>query len=181
VLDSVKKSLDFKKEVEIFGVTYTIKILSLTEEQKANSDDELENLEGSDFMNRLRINVLSYAIEGINDQHLDPIVEIEEKNGDVTKKERSIFLRELLSDLPTDMVELLFDAYVDIKEEAESKLKERMNYKWFKDPKVREQEMKERLEKLRVASGEEMSDISFREIKKPEEETEKENIQSKSE
>lgn len=167
VLSTLQKSLDFTKEVEMMGITYQVRLLSLSEEQKANSDPEMENLEGAAFMNRMRSNILSYSITKINEYIFDPIMDYEEKDGTIVKKERSIVVRDILARLPADIIEALFDIYVDLKEESEEKIKKNLNYKWFKDPETREKEMKERIRKLRQESEPENESINFREVPVP--------------
>jgi len=169
VLSNLQKSLAFTKEVEVMGLKLKLRLLSLTEEQKANSDPELEELDGASFMNRMRKNVLCYSIIKIDEQEFDPIVEYQDKEGNVIKKERSIVLREILDGLPADIVEALFDIYVDLKEESEQKIKDNLNYKWFKDPVTREKEMRERIKKLSEAEHEKNESIKFKEVPKQEE------------
>jgi hypothetical protein len=48
VLSSVKKSLDFKRGTEILGVKFELGVLTLEEERKANNDEALEDIEGTD-------------------------------------------------------------------------------------------------------------------------------------
>lgn len=183
VLKSLKESMDFTKEVEIIGVTYKLRLLSLSEEQKANSDAEMDDLEGIAYMNKMRVNILSYAIIQMNEHTFDSVVDYEEEDGTIVKKERSIVLRDVLQMMPANIIESLFDIYVDLKEEAELKIKGNLNYKWFKDPETREKEMREKIRKFqeqRNSTDEES--ISFTKIDDAEDkeeesqETNKENI-----
>jgi len=163
ILSSVRKSLDFRREVEILGIRFELGVLSLEEERKANNEESLDSLEGTDYLVRLQINVLSYSIKSINSIELEPIVEIEEVDKTITKKEKPLFVRELLDTIPTGMINDLFEVYSDIKEEAEDKLKNNTKCIWYKTPEVRQKEMEERIKKY---NEEEKKKIELREIPK---------------
>jgi small-conductance mechanosensitive channel len=170
ILSAVRKSLDFRRETEIFGIKFELGVLSLEEERRANNDEVLSNLEGTDYLVRLEINVLSYSIKSLNGTQLDSIVEVEESDKSITKKEKALFIRELLETLPTGMINELFEVYSDIKEEAEEKLKSNTKCVWYKTPDVRQKEMEERIKKY---NEEEKRKIELREIpKEPEPEEE---------
>jgi len=175
ILSSVRKSLDFRREAEILGIKFELGVLSLEEERKANNEEALDSLEGSDYLVRLQINVLSYSIKSINGMELGSVVEIEEADKTITKKEKPLFVRELLDTLPTGMINDLFEVYSDIKEEAEEKLKSNTKCVWYKTPEVRQKELEERIKKY---NEEERKRIELREIpKEPEpEETESEEL-----
>ena len=163
ILSSVKKTLDFRRETEILGIKFQLGVLTLEEERKANNDEALESLEGTDYISRLQINVLSYSIKNLNETELDNIVEIEEEGKSITKKERSLFLKELLQALPASMINELFEIYSDIKEEADENLKSNTKCVWYKTPDVRQKELEERINKY---TEEEKKKIELREIPK---------------
>lgn len=171
ILSSVRKSLDFRREAEILGIKFELGVLTLEEERKANNDEVLSDLEGTDYLVRLEINVLSYSIKSLNGTQLDPVVEIEESDKTVTKKEKALFIRELLETLPTGMINDLFEVYSDIKEEAEEKLKNNTKCVWYKTPDVRQKEMEERIKKY---NEDEKKKIELREIPKEPEPEEQE-------
>lgn len=166
VINSVKKSLSFNKEIEILGTKYGFRLLSIEEENKANSDAASNNLEGLVYFNNLKKNFLSYAINKISDCDIGDTVEVTEKDV-VVKKEKSIYMKDFLGQLPTELVDELFEAYVDFKEEAESKLKLGIKYTWYKTPEQRTKEMKERVSKQKEEEAEE---VKLKEISVPKEE-----------
>lgn len=140
LLDSVKKSVEFRKEITVFGIVYNMGILTLEEEQKANLDSNLEDLEGIEYLNQMKINVLSYAIKGLNGEILAPIVEVT-KEEDSLKQDRAQFIKSLLAQMPSGVINQLFEFYADIKEESDDKIDKQTKCEWFKTPKERQKEL----------------------------------------
>jgi len=167
VIDSVKKALSFYKEIEIMGVKYGLGILTIEEETKANTDASNGNFEGIAFINNLRRNILSYAIKNIADTVFGDIIEVEE-GGTIVKQERAIFMKNFINKVPTDLTDHLFEAYIDLKEETEEKMKSEIKYNWYKTPEVRKKEIEDRMKK----NKEEEEEIKFKEVKVPTEDKE---------
>jgi hypothetical protein len=170
VLASVKSSFTFKKEVKIAGNSYELSVLSMEQEKKVNGYlDGLNQEDSVNYLNELRKSLLSESITAINGTTVDKVVSDVDIEGKEIKKDKAIFLKEFLSDLPSIVIAQLFDAYVDVKEQQEDMLKKEMKYDWFKTPAQREKELEEETKKQ-----EEEAKKSETETKKPETEAGKE-------
>ena len=160
-LEKLENSFKSSKEIVVGDTKFEISLLTYAEEQQVNSIPK-ETEEPLAFYERLRIQILSYSIKKINGIEIPDIVEIE--GGE--KKERSIYIRDdILKKLPFKVIDVLFEAYVDFKDESEDKLNKSIKYEWYKTP---EQRQKEKMQKIRGEEKEEKKEESI-ELKKIEE------------
>lgn len=178
VLAKINKVLDFRKEGTFAGIKFELHILSLQEEQLLNEIDS-DEMDGVAYFNEMRKTALSYAIRKIDDEEIPDIVKTKDASGADVTKERAVYIREILNRFPNKLIETLFEMYVDLREEAEHKMDSEIEYKWFKDPDIREQErkkaaqeaMKEIAESGKVLPQEEPEakeeDITFRKVEEP--------------
>jgi hypothetical protein len=180
VLVAVQKSLQFSKLVTVNGITYGLSVLSVEQEKKVNSlissDD---NLEGLDYYKMTKKELLCEAVVSINGETIGKVVKDTNAEGREVDKDKAIFLRGIFNDYPTAIIDKLFDAYVDIKEQAEEELKKGMKYDWFKSPEQRQKEADERQrledEKEKAAKAKEEQpkseekDVTFKKIEEPKE------------
>lgn len=172
ILSRVNQALDFRKEAEISGVKFGLRLLTLAEEQILGSIDT-ENLDGMSYFNETRKTALSYAIYKIDGEEVPKIVETTDEDGNTVTKERSVYLREFLDNTPTKLTDELFEMYVDLREQAETELGKAIKYDWYKDPAVREKERQEAADKAlkesedesEKASGED--DIELTKVEEP--------------
>ncbi|MCX7914294.1 MAG: hypothetical protein N2511_06895 [Thermodesulfovibrionales bacterium] len=161
ILDSLEKKLKKSKEIIICDIKFEISLLTYEEEQLVSFLPKEEE-EPLAFYEKTRAQVLSYSIKKINGVEIPAIVEID-KDGKKESKERSVYIRDdVLKKLPTKVVDILFDAYIDFKEEAESCMDKDVKYEWYKTP---EQRRVEREKKVK-----EMKNVSETEIKSEEKE-----------
>ena len=172
LLDKIRCS----KKAVIGGIEFDISILSFDQEQKINSFPEEEENPIA-FYDKTKTKVLSYAINSIDGYEIPDIVEIGEGDEKSTK-EKSLYLVDLLSKLPHKIVDMLFEVYIDFKDQSERNIDEEIKYEWFKTPEEREKERKEKQKKARQASSEDASEKESEEVK-TEEESEKEIVLKK--
>jgi hypothetical protein len=145
-LKELSQKLNYTKEVIIGDMKFEISLLTYEEEQKVSSLPKEEE-EPLLFYEKTRSQILSYSIRKINGIEIPLIVEVE-IDGKKEQKERSIYIKEeIISKIPIKIIDILFDAYIDFKEEIESKIEKEINYKWYKTPKEREKEREQRLKK----------------------------------
>jgi hypothetical protein len=171
VFQSIQKKLNFRKVVEISGIKFELGILTFEEELKSESFPQGDT-DPLAYYNETRRYTLSHAIKGINGETVTEVVEV--KNGDKTDKiQGSLYVKNLLSTLPVKMIEQLFDAYIDIKDEFESMLDKDLKYNWFKNPEQREEERKNKSSgstetpKPEEKPADDTAPIKFTEIPKP--------------
>jgi len=140
VFQAIQKKFSFSKVVEISGIKFELSILSFDQEQKSESFPQ-GDADPLAYYNETRRYTLSHAIRSIDGEIVPEVVET--KNGGKTEKiQGSLYVKGVLSSLPVKIVEQLFDAYVDIKEEYESMLDKELKYNWFKTPEQRDAERK---------------------------------------
>lgn len=156
------ESLNYFKDVVIGKLKFTISLLTYEEEQKVSSMPKEEE-EPLIYYEKTRSQILSYSIKKFNDVEIPSIIEVE-KEGKKELKERAIYIREeILQKMPIKVIDILFDAYVDFKDEIETKMEKEVNYKWFKTPEEREIEKRDKLNKIAQETKEEKP-IEFRKI-----------------
>lgn len=166
LLESIKDSVDVRKTVEIRGHKIVIGLLTLEDEQKINAkDSETDGLEGVAYVNAIRKNLLSYSIRSVDGEEIPDYIEheqeIAQEDGTVDKKvirmEKALFLKKFLSNFPVQVIDTLFDVYVDIREESEVKINKEIKYEWFKNPEIRAKEREKEYEKLKNKQGSELN------------------------
>jgi hypothetical protein len=178
-LDSIREitsKLSYTKAIELEGVRVLMGLLTVKEEQIVNSaSEEDDSLEGMAYINDLRKRVLSYAIKEIGGEEIPAIVEYMDGEK-LVKKTREIYLYEFLSSLPSAGVDILFEAYSDLKDEVEDNIEGKIKVNWYLTPEEREERRKKEMMARRNEAaelglgGEGEKDIEFREIKNPDEE-----------
>lgn len=145
VLAAVQKSLQFSKQATVNGIVYGLAVLSVEQEKKVNSlIASYDDLEGLDYYKTTKKELLCEAIVSINGETLGKVVKDTNAEGKEVDKDKAIFLRGLLSDYPSAIIDKLFDAYIDVKEQSEEDIKKGMKYDWFKSPEQRQKEADER-------------------------------------
>jgi len=168
---SIQKSLSFRKIVEVSGIKFELGVLTFEEELKSESFPQ-GDVDPLAYYNETRRYTLSHAIKGINGEAVTDVIEV--KNGDKTEKiQGSLYVKSMLSALPVKMVEQLFDAYIDIKDELENMLDKDLKYNWFKTPEKREEERKNKTSEVvkpEEKPADDIAPIKFTEIPKPPEE-----------
>jgi hypothetical protein len=144
VLSSVKNSFKFSKPVTVKGAKYDLSVLNMGQEKKVNAYlDGLNQEDSVEYLNELRKSVLAESITAINGEVFGKIVKDINAEGVEVEKDKAIFVKEFLGDLPATLVSELFDAYIDVKEQFDDMLKKEMKYDWFKTPEQREKEIEE--------------------------------------
>lgn len=140
VFQAIQKKLSFSKVVEISGIKFELGLLTFEQESKSESFPQ-GDADPLAYYNETRRYTLSYAIRSIDGEIVPAVVET--KNGDKTEKiQGSLYVKNILSALPVKIVEQLFDAYIDIKDEFEDVLDKELKYNWFKTPEQRDAERK---------------------------------------
>jgi hypothetical protein len=161
ILSAVQNSFQFKKGADFRGIKYELSVLSVDQEKKVNSVvATYDNIEGLDYYNQLKKELLCEAITAINGEAIGKTVKDTDASGKEVEKDKAIFLRGLLGDIPTAGIDQLFEVYLDLKEQSEEILKKEMRYDWFKTPEQRKKEVEEKIkkdeeEKVRKAKKEE--------------------------
>jgi hypothetical protein len=172
ILNQIKDKLYYSKTITISDIPIELRLLSIYEEQKLSSEAEIkEGMDPLAVLNEIRKMTLAYSIRRMSDEVFPDIIEIQ--TGDkIEKKTRYLFLMDILSSLPSTAIDVLFEAYVDLKEEAEDKFKTQYKYDWYKTPEQREAERVKKQEEERKATEkkdeEEVPDVNFKELPKEE-------------
>lgn len=139
VLKAVQDSYAFKKTATVKGIPYGIKVLNVDQEKLVNvAVSALNEEDPAAYIRELRKEILSRAIIEIQGEPVPEVVEVQEG-----KKDKAIFLKEFFGTLPDTVIEKLFDAYVDLREESQKAIENEMQYDWFKTPEQRQKEYEE--------------------------------------
>ena len=151
LLKSVEQSYSFRKVATVKGVEYGLQVLSIDQERIVNAAVmPLKDEDDPDaYFKDLKKQVLSRAIVSLNGEDLPGVVEL-----DGERKDRSLFLIGFLSKVPESILEALFDAYIDLREESEQAVEKEMKYDWFKTPEQRRKEYMEETEESDSATEE---------------------------
>lgn len=142
VLKSIQKKFGFQKKIEIDGISFDIAVLSYDEDMKAASIPEESTKDPLVYYNETRRQILSYSIRSINGEEIPEIVKIDDK----VSKERGVYVKEFLAKVPPKVIDQLFEAYIDLRDEAEKKLNDSLKYDWYKTPEARDEERKKKRE-----------------------------------
>jgi hypothetical protein len=165
VFSSVKESFKFKKNVIIKDVTYELTVLSMGQERKVNLFlDGLKQDDSLEYLNELKRSVISEAITAINGESLGKTIKDTDKDGKEVEKDRVIFLKEFLCEIPSGIVTELFDAYIDAKDQSDDMLKKEMKYDWFKTPEQREKENEDLRKKEELKKEEKIEDVKLTKV-----------------
>lgn len=136
VLNEVRGSYEFKKIITIKGTSYMLSVLTVDQERKVNTAISAYDDEDADaYVKEMRKELLSRAIVEIKGELIPDVVETPDGN-----KDKPIFLKEFLGTLPGTLIEKLFDAYIDLREESQKGIESEMQYDWFKTPEQRQKE-----------------------------------------
>jgi hypothetical protein len=162
VFQSVKDSFRFKKEITIRGIVYEITVLNMGQERKVNLYlDNVGQEDTLEYLNELRRSVVAEAITAINGEVIGKTVIDTDSEGKEVEKDKAIYMKELLKELPSGIVTEIFDAYIDTKDQSDDILKKEMKYDWFKTPEQRDRESEDQKKK-------EEAKVKEPEVKEPE-------------
>lgn len=169
-INEITKKMSYRKTIEIEGIKVTLAILSVSEEQRVNAEDEEdESLEGMPYINEIRKKVLAHSIKAIDGNDLPDIIEYE-KDGKIVKQTRELFLSDFLSKLPTAGLDIIFEAYADLKDEINDSMDGKIRVNWYLTPEERERKREEEIKKAnkdisnKSEEEEESKPINFRRL-----------------
>lgn len=145
VLSKIQMGSQFRKEITVANVVFELGVLTFDEEQRTDSIANAEGMDFSVFLNKTRQQILSYAIRKIDGEEIPDVVHLE----DGGTQEKPLYLRDMISKMPIKVVDQLYDAYVDLKDESDESLERSMKYNWHKTPEQRENERKEKEEEAK--------------------------------
>lgn len=156
IISNAFNKKELTKEVEINGVTFLLKGVN-TKDDYAIADilsrlDSPEDAVGT--LADVRTRTIASMLHSINGNEIPSIVEVEGNDGDPVKKEKIIYLVELMEEWPATLVSYLFTVCSDFKRELRKSFKKSMKYEWFGEDIIEEKE-KEEKESARAIRAEE--------------------------
>ena len=144
-LEKLSGEDSFKRDCQVGGLKFTLKLLSFTEESKLSAMiDEIGESEEYSALNEWKKYVVAIAIYALDGETVPDVVE---KSGE--RVEKTLYMKGFLDKVPAKVIDLLFDVYTDLKEEVEANIESNLKCNWFKDPDIRKAEDEERLKKDR--------------------------------
>lgn len=138
LLKTLEEKFTVKKEATISGISFEIALLTYEQDQMVSALPE-EGMDPLTYYEKTRLHILSYAVIKINGEEFPKIIETIEDGKTVTK-EKAIYVRDILKSIPQKVVEKLFEVYVDLRDEADTKIDGEVEYKWYKTPEQRKSE-----------------------------------------
>jgi len=175
-LEKIKKKVNRTKDVDFFGSSVTLRILTAKEEDNVSNLEGEEKVEVQQIISNMRKNILAYALHAVDGEVFPDVIVSKDSEGNEKKQTKFIFVLEYLSTLSTSFVDSLFDSYLDFKEESNKEVLDNFKWEWYKTPEQREKEYEEKAKKLMKKNqqedsddeSEEVEDINFRKIEVPE-------------
>jgi len=143
-LKNLQSKFILRKDAEISGTKFTLQVLAFKDERKIQSLPTGEEVDGVAFFNEMQKGLLSYAIRAVDGDEIPETVDVVGSDGAKSTKERAIYMREVLESLPSSVIDHLFQAYVDLRDQKENEVTSSLSYKWYKTPEQRDDERRKR-------------------------------------
>ena len=132
-----RKSVDFEEN----GLHFEMETLTALEDVKAL--EACKDLNGSQYIEGLKRNSLAFAIKSITmknedgtktvyDLSIEFIDLVNEETKEVESKSKFLYMVDFLSSWPSEVIDVLFDAFSDMVAEAREKVKKNAKFERFK-------------------------------------------------
>jgi len=126
-----RKSIDF----EDYGIHIELQPLAAKDEIKII--DYCKDYEGTEYMEMLKRSSLALAIKNINGNEIDKeIIEYTDEEGNVKSKSRFLYMIDYLGKWPSSLVDILFDSFANVTEEAEDRAKKGIKFDRYDPPAI---------------------------------------------
>jgi len=148
-LNNIKSKVLYTKEVDFLGSTISLRLLTMEDEGRLSKYDASTDPDNSsgDYFSEIKKILLANAINSIDGEVVPEIVILSNSGDKDIRKTKELFLVDYLSSIPSVLVDNLFEAYLDFKEECGAKITEDFKWEWYKTPEEREEEYKKKLKK----------------------------------
>jgi len=139
ICQEIESKSDFTKMITIRDMEFELGLLSAEQEKLVNNlIQELRDEESGaiELLDDMRRRTCSYAIRKIKGEPVPDVVEVEEvlESGVHKKVDHHLYLMESMRTWPNSMISALFEAYTDLKKQADADIKASIKYDWFEDP-----------------------------------------------
>jgi hypothetical protein len=187
VLSAMKKSFTPRKNVDFEEQGLHIELEPLTAGEEVKILESLKDLSGSQYIEGLKRHSLACSIKRFqvkqeNGEVLDldlsvPLVEYVDDDGKKGTKSKFLYMIDFLAQCPSTVVDLLFDAFSDMSQEAENRVLKNAKFEKFvlseKVPEEKPPKLKEVIENPQDVAG---MDENERLQKKVDQELERETL-----
>lgn len=150
VLKIIKSHYSKRKTVDFEDIGLHVEVEPLTSLEEIKILEASKDVEGSQYIEALKRNTLACAIKKINDLDLDkPDLEYEDENGEKKEKSKFLYMAEYLSEWPSSIIDVLFDAFTNMQAEIEQKIKKDAKFERFEMSEKPQEDQPEKFRKIK--------------------------------
>jgi hypothetical protein len=133
IFKKVKEDVRIRKEVDFPSIGITIYMEPPTSMEEVKILSSCQDLEGAEYIGGVKIHSLAYAIKKINDTELsdDDDYDYVNKNGEKENLSKYLYMVRQLEEWPSAVRDILFEAFTDMQNEMEEKIKSMAKFKRF--------------------------------------------------
>lgn len=121
VLKKIKTNFSPRKKVDFDEAGLHFELEPLTAEEEIKILESCKDVEDNQYIETLKRHSLACSIKKINDIELGKDVEYEE-NGKKVSRSKFLYMLDFLSQWPSSLIDLLFDAFTNMSKEIENKI-----------------------------------------------------------
>lgn len=150
LLKTIKSSFSKRKKVDFeeSNLHFELEPLNSLDEMKVM--EACKDIEGAAYIEALKKNSLACSIKKVNDMDFSgPDVTYTDENGKEQEKSTFLFMTEFLSEWPSSLIDVLFEAFTDMQTELEAKLKKDVKFERFIISEKPEEDQPEKFRKIK--------------------------------
>jgi len=150
VLKTIKSHYSKRKTIDFEEADLHVEVEPLTSLEEIKILEASKDVEGSQYIEALKRNSLACAIKKINDFDLNKSdLEYEDENGEKKEKSKFLFMTEYLSEWPSSIIDILFNAFTEMQTEVEDKIKKDAKFERFKMSEKPTEDQPEKFRKIK--------------------------------
>lgn len=150
VLKTIKSYYSKRKTVDFEDIDLHVEVEPLTSLEEIKILEASKDVEGSQYIEALKRNTLACAIKKINDLDLDkPDLEYEDESGEKKEKSKFLYMAEYLSEWPSSIIDVLFDAFTNMQTKVEQKIKKDAKFERFEMSEKPQEDQPEKFRKIK--------------------------------
>jgi len=159
IFKKVKENVRIYRDIEISDISIKMEPPTALEEVKILT--ACKDFEGPEYINGIKLNSLAYSIKKINEYDLsENEYTYTNENGEKETLSKYLFMMRQIEQWPTSVRDVLFDAFTDMQNEMDDKVKEMAKFKRYKittESAVEEPESK--FKKVKVKEDEGLTEV----------------------
>lgn len=150
ILKTIKSNFSPRKKVDFDEAGLHFELEPLTAEEELKVIEGCKNIEDVQYIEALKRHSLACSIKKINNVELGRDIDYEDVDGNTLSKSKFLYMLDFISECPSSLIDVLFDAFTDMSKEIENKVLENVKFKRFEiSEKLPEEGKKETLRKIK--------------------------------